>query len=845
MSKVRTDTIASRQIPSFVRHDHPTFVAFVEAYYKFMEDNGYTRNLESLTDIDETLDEFINEFDKQINHATNIDDYKFDKRLLLKRFKDIYLAKGSEASYRLLMRLLFDKEMEMFYPGQHLFSLDAGEWRQQLAVNITNITGDPNLFAGNNATITFPDGKNYIVFVDSVDKLTDVEYELSISREFVEDIPFGTTVSFSGNSGDVTATVSPTTVKYNIQDSGANFTVGQIFEIVTTTGSGTFIKVKRVNSTGGITAIEIVKFGTGYDNNFFSTLSPIEAEVKTGSTSSTPTTDEFGDTHWDVTTEDIISGYVDSGLITKPTYWSNFWFANRSFAAGTILHYDGRLYTVENSGNSGSTAPTHTSGTVLNGGIELTYLSAGTTVDSEYGPEDYAGEPVGEFFFDSSTQQSEEEADTAKIVFLLGVLKKYPGFYVNSRGFIDDFSFLRDDLYWQEFSYVVKINEQLKKFKNHVLSMLHPAGLKLFADYNIGSIFDLDVSVQVLEFEKTFSTFVLSDSYTNISDSIVFDAEFNLENAFPEPTESQTIDVPFNTTWQTDNTGTSSDNQITLPLSSSGSYNFIVNWGDGNSDTITSYDQSEITHTYAVAGEYDVSISGELEGWYFNNGGDKLKLKEISRWGDFKPGNTGGQFYGCANLSISATDMFNTTGVTTLDSIFRDCSSITSLDVNSWDTSLVTSLDNAFKGASSITSLDVSNWDTSSVTTSIATFQDTGITDIAVDQWDITANTDMSNMFNGVTLDTENYDNILVAWEAQAVQDNVNFHAGNSTFSTDSANNARDALVADHSWTITDGGLVVGDLFDSFGTIESEIGYSGYWDPFYTDDNNGQDPYVV
>ncbi len=43
--------------------------------------------------------------------------------------------------------------------------------------------------------------------------------------------------------------------------------------------------------------------------------------------------------------------------------------------------------------------------------------------------------------------------------------------------------------------------------------------------------------------------------------------------------------APFITTWKTDNLGTSSDTEIRIPLHPSTVYNFIINWGDGSSET--------------------------------------------------------------------------------------------------------------------------------------------------------------------------------------------------------------------------------------------------------------------
>jgi len=64
-------------------------------------------------------------------------------------------------------------------------------------------------------------------------------------------------------------------------------------------------------------------------------------------------------------------------------------------------------------------------------------------------------------------------------------------------------------------------------------------------------------------------------------------------------------------------------------------------------------------------------------------------------------------------------------------------------------------------------------------------------------------------MFLSIALPTATYDDLLVNWEAQAVNNSVSFNGGNSTYTSGSAAaTARQALIDDHSWTITDGGTV-------------------------------------
>jgi hypothetical protein len=76
----------------------------------------------------------------------------------------------------------------------------------------------------------------------------------------------------------------------------------------------------------------------------------------------------------------------------------------------------------------------------------------------------------------------------------------------------------------------------------------------------------------------------------------------------------------FYSTWNTSNTstGSSTATQIKLPLVATGTYNFVVDWGDGTSpETITAWNQAETTHTYATAATYIIRITGTITGGHF------------------------------------------------------------------------------------------------------------------------------------------------------------------------------------------------------------------------------------
>lgn len=63
--------IIAHRLPEFVQTDHPTMVAFIQAYYEWLDqqaDQGYVRTpaaLDGLADVDKTIEEFVGAFKKE------------------------------------------------------------------------------------------------------------------------------------------------------------------------------------------------------------------------------------------------------------------------------------------------------------------------------------------------------------------------------------------------------------------------------------------------------------------------------------------------------------------------------------------------------------------------------------------------------------------------------------------------------------------------------------------------------------------------------------------------------------------------------------------------------------
>lgn len=71
-----------------------------------------------------------------------------------------------------------------------------------------------------------------------------------------------------------------------------------------------------------------------------------------------------------------------------------------------------------------------------------------------------------------------------------------------------------------------------------------------------------------------------------------------------------------------------------------------------------------------------------------------------------------------------AGELVDTSTMTDMYRMFRNCSQLQTLDVSKWDVSNVTNMSGMFEGCSKLTTIDVSKWDTSSLTGISGMFKD-------------------------------------------------------------------------------------------------------------------------
>ena len=108
-------------------------------------------------------------------------------------------------------------------------------------------------------------------------------------------------------------------------------------------------------------------------------------------------------------------------------------------------------------------------------------------------------------------------------------------------------------------------------------------------------------------------------------------------------------------------------------------------------------------------------------------------------------------FYGCTGLTSLNLSSFNTAATTNMGYMFCNCSKLTSIDVSKFSTANVTAMEGLFYGCSGVTSLDLTKFSTAKVTTMKDMFRGCSkLASIDASNFSYDALTTYTGMFNNV-----------------------------------------------------------------------------------------------
>jgi hypothetical protein len=257
------------QFPGFVREEGPQFVAFLKAYFEYMEQDGnavkQTRSIQNNIDIDRTVDSFVEYFRKEfmINIPSSV---LADKRLLVKHIREFYRSRGSQESYRFLFRTLYGKELDFYYPGEDMLRASDGRWYREIRLRVgAPFSINPRLFEGKRIRGLVSGATAFVQDIICKDASGLTVYDLNVEQVIGIFSDGERIVDIDNTSSYVTVNAqSGSLVSVSVIDGGAYNAVGDIVRIEgagsTQAAIGTITEVKNE----GAVTLKIAKGGNGY-----------------------------------------------------------------------------------------------------------------------------------------------------------------------------------------------------------------------------------------------------------------------------------------------------------------------------------------------------------------------------------------------------------------------------------------------------------------------------------------------------------------------------------------------------------------------------------------------------
>lgn len=442
--KNKISSIVRNQLPEYIGLTYEKFVKFIEYYYEFLEQDQQAldviQNSTNYSDIDLTIDSFLQYFLK--NYAEDIPkEFLINEKLLVKNIQSLYESKGTEKSFQLLFKILFNDDITVRYPYKNVLIPSSGIWNQRSSLRLEIISGDSSILTNRQIKYT-KNNIEYIFNIESMKVLNNNSYEVFIDSKF-NTIPFSlgdyVYIYNSNNSILLQAKIKPTITKYFIISAGMNFKIGQIIFISVGNSTSTLIKINEVNSDGGILSFEFIEYGYGYEDTF-------NIELKSDLSFAVQSSFLISDAS---TKEDITFSVILPGL-TNP---------DRYFEEDYAIDVDGL---------------------------------------ASYTADDYITRDFSSTFTPSSGMSNDLTDDIAVIQFTLGALSVYPGQYVSYSGFLSEPDVrIQDDKLYQPFAYQIQSTIDINDFFTVVKKIVHQSGTRMFNNKLLNNDIDINSSIDI------------------------------------------------------------------------------------------------------------------------------------------------------------------------------------------------------------------------------------------------------------------------------------------------------------------------------------------------------------
>jgi hypothetical protein len=252
--------LVAAQFPEFYREEGEGFIAFLKAYYEWL-DTTFPANLMEKRDIDRTTDDFIIHFKE--TYLKNIQfDVATNKRLLVKNSLDLYRAKGTERAVDLFMKLVYGRGASVYYPGDDIFRASDAEYVRPQYIEVSNSGRNVDLVGRQVSGTT----SGSTAFVERyIKRKTNVDYIhiLYISNPSGDFIP-GELLITDGNVRSDSPVIIGSVTQGVITQGGTGFAVGDICSFISDRGRSGMCRISNVGEISGIVDFELLYGGFGF-----------------------------------------------------------------------------------------------------------------------------------------------------------------------------------------------------------------------------------------------------------------------------------------------------------------------------------------------------------------------------------------------------------------------------------------------------------------------------------------------------------------------------------------------------------------------------------------------------
>lgn len=264
-------TFVQGQFPAFYQEEGQEFIAFVKAYYEWLEQEDNTihvgRNLLDYQNVDLTSAAFLDRFKKTYLNGIP-QQLSADPKLTIKNIFDFYRSKGSPRSVELLFRILFDDAASVKYPSEDVMRLsnanyvrpryievyapDLNNLKSLIGKEIVGATSGAKAFVESIATKLLNRRNVHVIFLSNLrGNFLREEVIAPVDTGITDDMP-----SITGSLSSI-----------NITLGGSNNAIGDTFVVQADEGKLGLARVTAIANATGLVSYTLANGGFGFTTN--------------------------------------------------------------------------------------------------------------------------------------------------------------------------------------------------------------------------------------------------------------------------------------------------------------------------------------------------------------------------------------------------------------------------------------------------------------------------------------------------------------------------------------------------------------------------------------------------